>query len=72
VGQKECKAIPNAAIARKLLQMGNTICDIKPLNYYVDKGKKPSNFIFVITEKFAEDYKLVTGYNVYGDEDGEA
>jgi hypothetical protein len=59
---KKYKCIPDAKLARKLLKLGNTISDIKPLKKeYIDADKKPSNFVFELTEKLISDYKEITG-----------
>lgn len=49
------KVILNPAIARKLLQLGNTILDIKPNK----NNKSETVFIFEDTEKLRGDMYLV-------------
>lgn len=49
------KVILNPAIARKLLQLGNTILDIKPNK----NNKTETVFIFEDTEKLRDDMSLV-------------
>ena len=49
------KVILNPAIARKLLQLGNIILDIKPNKY----NKAETVFIFEDTEKLRDDMSLV-------------
>jgi hypothetical protein len=49
------KVILNPAIARKLLQLGNTILDIKPNK----NNKAETVFIFEDTEKLRDDMSLV-------------
>ncbi len=58
---KEFKAIPDASIARKLIKLGNVVADIKPLHKPEDTDKKPTNFIFKVTEKLISDYSEITG-----------
>ena len=58
---KTHKSIIDAAIARKLIKLGNHIADIKPLKEPEDMYKKPTNFIFRITDKLKIDYKEITG-----------
>ncbi len=45
------KSIFNAGVARHLLKLGNSICDIKPDK----KNKYKTIFIFEETEKFKND-----------------
>lgn len=46
---KDCKLIFNAGIARHLLKMGCTICDLKPSK---ENPKDKTVFVFVKDEKF--------------------
>ena len=50
------KVILNPAIARKLLQMGNSIIDIKPNK----KDGKQTVFIFCFTSKFKKDLESLS------------
>lgn len=62
---KEYKCIPDARLARRLLKLGNVVVDIKPLKKeHIDTDKKPSNFVFELTDKLIADYKEITGYDL--------
>ena len=53
---KQYKEIFTPYVARRLLKMGNPICDIKPSKENRDK----TIFIFEITEKLQEDMASAT------------
>lgn len=51
----KCRSIFNPGIARRLLKMGNPICDIKPKK----EAPETSIFLFEETEKFLSDLSEV-------------
>lgn len=51
-----CKVIVNPKTAKKLLNMGNNIIDLKPRN----DGSDRTVFIFEKTKKFIEDLKKIS------------
>lgn len=50
-GELKRKLIINSGVARKLIQLGNQVVDIKPLK----EDTSRSAFVFVVTEKFSQD-----------------
>ena len=50
-GEAKKKLIINSGVARKLIQLGNQVVDIKPLK----EDPSRSAFVFVVTEKFSSD-----------------
>lgn len=50
-GELKRKLIINSGVARKLIQRGNQVADIKPLK----EDSNRSAFVFVVTEKFSSD-----------------
>lgn len=50
-GEAKKKLIINSGVARKLIQIGNQVVDIKPLK----EDPSRSAFVFVVTEKFSSD-----------------
>lgn len=54
----DCKLVFNAGIARHLLKMGCTICDLKPSK---ENPKDKTVFVFVKDEKFNEAMSEING-----------
>lgn len=55
MNEKGSKVIKNSADARKLLQMGNIIIDIKPKK----ENRKETVFVFLKNEKFDSDFEKI-------------
>lgn len=51
--EKEFQVVKNPVVARKLLKLGYTICDIKPNK---ENPKVSTVFVFKNNEKFQQDY----------------
>ena len=54
--EKTTKIVSDAIVARKLCKMGNPIIDIKKNKFKKDNS---SVFVFVITDKFKEDFASI-------------
>lgn len=54
-GEANKKLIINSGVARKLIQLGNQVVDIKPLK----ENPCRSAFVFIVTNKFSSDLSKV-------------
>lgn len=55
IKEKEYQVIIKPSVARKLLKLGNVICDIKPNKI----NKELSVYVFRVDEKFINDLKEI-------------